>query len=142
MPIATESFRIVTAADIERAWEALTPFDGKLSHLYGLALESSWTPGSTITLTAPGGPTLVGIVVVANRPQRLSYTLGDHADAPGAYVNWELRRDPAGTAIRLYIDEIDPCGDVAEALEAAWLPVLAALQAQLDAAIPDRPPTV
>ena len=95
--------------------------------------------GSTITLTAPDGQTLIGTVVVACRPQRLSYTLGDHADKPCAYVTWELQRDPVGTAIRLYIDEIDPGGAVAEALQAAWLPALAALQAQLDAAITDRP---
>ena len=141
MAIATQSFGFITAADIERVWETLTPIGGRVPHLYGLVVASSWMPGSTITLTAPDGQTLTGSVVVASRPERLSYTLGDHADAPCAYVNWELQRDPAGTAIRLYIDEIDPGGDVAEALEAAWLPALAALQAQLDAAIPDRPAT-
>jgi uncharacterized protein YndB with AHSA1/START domain len=134
MHIATESFGIITAADIERVWETLTPPGGRVPHLYGLAVESLWTPDSTITLTAPDGQTLAGIVVVASRPRRLSYTLGEHADEPCAYVNWELQRDPAGTAIRLCIDEIDPAGDVAEALRAAWLPALAALQEQLDAA--------
>jgi hypothetical protein len=141
MPIATESFGIMTAADIERAWETLTPLGGGVPHLYGLVVECSWTPGSTITLTAPDGQTLTGTVVVASRPHRLSYTLGDHADEPCAYVNWELQRDPAGTAIRLLVDEIDPRDDVAEVLAGAWLPALAALHAQLDTAIPDRPAT-
>jgi hypothetical protein len=141
MPIATESFGIITAADIEHVWETLTPLGGRVPHLYGLVVESSWTPGSTITLTAPDGQTLTGTVVVATRPGRLSYTLGDHAGEPCAYVNWELQRDPEGTAIRLLVDEIDPGDDVAEVLAGAWLPALAALQAQLDAAIPDRPAT-
>jgi hypothetical protein len=141
MAIATESFGIITSADIERVWETLTPLGGRVPHLYGLVVESSWTPGSTITLTAPDGQTLTGTVVVASRPQRLSYTLGDHPGEPCAYVNWELKRDPAGTAIRLLVDEIDPGDDVAEVLAGAWLPALAALQAQLDAAIPDRPAT-
>jgi hypothetical protein len=141
MPIATQSFGIITAADIERVWATLTPLGGPVPHLYGLAVESSWTPGSTITLTAPDGQTLTGTVVVASRPYRLSYTVGDHADEPCAYVSWELRPDAACTAIRLYVDEIDPGGDVAEALEATWLPALAALQAQLGPAIPDRPAT-
>jgi hypothetical protein len=142
MIFATELFRTLTDAGTDGVWDALAPACKGSAYLYGMAVESEWTPGSTIKLGPECGPTLTGVVLAADRPRLLSYTLGDTAEKPLVYVTWELRADPAGTVVRLYVDEVDPVRGSAEELESVWLPVLTSLRLQLDRSAPtDRAAT-
>ena len=132
MPITSELFRIITRADPAAVWESLSPNARPADYLYGLPLESSWTEGAAVAVCLPGIPGLAGAVLVADRPRRLTFTLGDRAAEPSLYVTWEVCAHPAGTVVRLYVDEIEGSAGGCIDLEAAWLPVLATLQARLD----------
>ena len=80
---------------------------------------------------------LHGVVLRADRPSRLSYTLGEVPDAPSAYVTWEVQPAPTVTAVCLFVDEPDP-GPISEGeLEAIWLPNLQEAQALFERAHED-----
>jgi hypothetical protein len=140
--LSTQLFRFITPCDAESVWSFLTPRHPSRGHYYGAPVLSEWEVGSTIRigLRGEGGPAIVGEVLAAEQGVRLSHTLGDRLDKPTAYVTWTLHPselDQGGTIVRLYVDEVDSDealdgGDDGRAAEAAWLPVLAALQAELD----------
>ena len=130
---------IVTPGD--PGWDALTATGSPLDYLYGMTAESDWQPGATLTMALDDQWRLTGEVLVAERPRRLSYTLGDRSGEPSAYVSWELRTVDDATIIRLYVDEPLPQADVTDDLEAAWLPVLSGLVTRLDRCAPPRPAT-
>src|SRR3954466_8721614 len=145
--LTTQLFRFLTPCDAETVWRVLTPSHGEDGRYYGAPVASDWQVGSTVTIGCDSaGPRLVGEVLAAEPGSRLSHTLGDRIDEPAVYVTWTLP-SPAtdhpslygrqGTVVRLYIDDTgaggvgDP-GDDGIAAESAWLPVLAAVQAELD----------
>lgn len=97
-----------------------------------MTVESDWRPGTSVTMTLGDQARLTGDILVAERPRRLSYTLGDRPGQPSVYVNWELRALGDATIVRLYVDEPWPDADPTDDLEAAWLPVLYDLVAYLD----------
>lgn len=132
MPITSELFRIITRADPAAVWETLSPNGRAAYYLYGLPLVSEWSEGAAVTVGLSGVPGLSGAVLVADRPRRLTFTLGDGAAEPSLYVTWEVCAHPAGTVVRLYVDEIEGSAGRCIDLEAAWLPVLSTLQARLD----------
>jgi hypothetical protein len=119
----SHAFSFTTCAPPEQVRCALT--DGAVTrrYMYGLVAESGWQAGDAVTFATGTGPALRGEVLHAT-PRRLSFTL----DA--AYVTWELAQVEDGTLVVLCVDE-PACGDAEEA-EAAWRPVLAALQVHLD----------
>jgi uncharacterized protein YndB with AHSA1/START domain len=132
MTFATELFRIVTDADAERVWNALTPAKKGSTYVYGMVVASDWTAGAPISLGPDTGPRLTGVVLVADRPGRLTYTLGDTAEQPSFYVTWEICPGQAGTVVRLFVDDLDPEPDTTTDLESVWLPVLSELRLRLD----------
>jgi len=136
-PVSTDMFRMMTSAGPDCVWDALTPTDEPVSYLHGMIVTSEWRPGSVITVGAPRGGCLIGEVLLADRPRRLSYTLGERLTEPSAYVTWQVQSHPSGTVVRLYVDEPDPSPGAD--LELTWLPVLAALQAQLEHRAPSGP---
>ena len=129
---ASELLRTLVRQKPEQVWEALTATGIPLGYLYGMTVESDWRPGTSVTMTLGDQARLTGDVLVAERPRRLSYTLGDHPGQPSVYVNWELRALGDATIVRLYVDEPWPDADPIHDLEAAWLPVLYDLVAYLD----------
>ena len=127
----SELFHAVTHAPPEAVWAALTATGSPAGYLFGMTVESDWQPGSTVTMSVTREWRLFGEILAVAAPRMLSYTLGDRPDEPFVYVKWELRAANDVTFIRLYVDE--PWSpDGADTLEAAWLPVLAGLVAQLD----------
>jgi uncharacterized protein YndB with AHSA1/START domain len=127
--LSTHLFRTITAAHPDCVWEALTTSGEKVGWLYGLTVCGSWRDGSTVTAGVTGGPQLTGRVLRAEPPRLLSYSLGDTVDEPSAYLTWEICADPAGTVVRLYVDELDASAPIE--VEIAWLPVLTALDRRL-----------
>ena len=124
-------FTCATNADPALVWSALTEPDQTRRYLYGLAAHSSWEPNAPIVFHHET-VVLRGHVVRADRPCRLSYCLSAGPDDPATYLTWQIRTCPAGSTIRLQIDETDPFKpDTEEDAEDTWLPVLAALQVLL-----------
>ena len=116
----SEQFGVITSAEPERVWHALTATGVPLDYLYGMTVESDWRPGATVTMLT-GQWRLTGEVLAAERPRRLSYTFDDPSGAPAVYVTWELHGVDGGTIIRLHVDEPWPLADNTDDLETAWL---------------------
>jgi uncharacterized protein YndB with AHSA1/START domain len=132
--LASELFHAVTRASPASVWDALTATGSPLSYLFGMRVESDWQPGGAVTMIVTDEWRLTGEVLAVTPHHVLSYTLGDRPGEPSVYVKWELRAANGVTFIRLYVDE-PWSADGADSLEAAWLPVLSGLVAQLDAAL-------
>jgi uncharacterized protein YndB with AHSA1/START domain len=121
-------FTCATNAGLALVWSALTEPDQTSRYLYGLAAHSSWEPNAPIKFQHET-VVLHGHVMHVDPPCRLSYYLSAGPDDPVTYLTWQIRTCPAGSTIRLQIDETDPFKpDIEEEAEDTWLPVLAALQ--------------
>jgi uncharacterized protein YndB with AHSA1/START domain len=127
----SHTFACHTAARPDQVWAALTDPDRTGRHLYGLAAHSTWEPDAPIILRHAGRPCLTGHVLCARPHERLSYVLQTAAGDPPVYVTWLIRPTGPGCTIRLVVDDPESA-DSAEDAEDVWLPVLAALQRQLD----------
>lgn len=128
----SKTFAGHTPADPAQVWAALTDPARTPAYLYGLALHSTWGPDASIEGRQGGTVALGGRVLCARPGERLSYLLAAGADDPPVYVTWLIRPHPAGSTIRLLIDEVESA-DCADAAEDTWLPVLAGLQQVLAA---------
>jgi uncharacterized protein YndB with AHSA1/START domain len=122
-------FEVGATGGPEQVWAILTTPESTRRFLFGISLESTWTPGATITGRLDDTPMVWGEVLFAGCPNRLSYVLGAGPEQPGVYVTWEVEEDGPGATVRLCVDEFDP-GD-RDALEASWQPVVTALQGLL-----------
>ena len=114
-------------------WRALTSPQMTARYLYGMAATSSWRQGAPLRLAGPGGAVLVGEVLAAAEPHRLSYSLQAGEGQPATYVTWEIWAAAGGSLVRLSVDEPDdvvPQGPDPEAA-VAWGEVLAGLAAVL-----------
>jgi len=139
--LISELFRTVTAASPDCVWDALTTTGRPVGYLYGMTVESDWRPDTAITIGLDSQWRLTGEVLNADRPHRLSYTLGDRPGDPSVYVTWEMCRRDNSTIIRLYLDDPYPQADAADDLEATWLPVLSGLVNYLNCGEPPSPQT-
>jgi uncharacterized protein YndB with AHSA1/START domain len=127
-----QQFTCSTTADPARVWQALIQPEQTRAYLYGLAAHSCWEVDADIEFRHEKH-TLAGQVMHADEPCRLSYYLTAGPDDLPTYVTWQVRPSPAGSTIRLQIDETDPAvADTDEEAEDTWLPVLAALQRHLE----------
>jgi uncharacterized protein YndB with AHSA1/START domain/DNA-binding transcriptional ArsR family regulator len=86
----------------ERIWDALTQSEFTQQYFYGSTVESDWTPGSAYVREIDGETAIVGEVLVAERPSRLSLTFDarwddEVAPDPPSRVTWEI--EPAGDGL-------------------------------------------
>jgi hypothetical protein len=121
------TFAAYVRARPQLAWTALTDVDKTPAYLYGLAAHTTWIPGAPIGFCLGDRTELIGRVLHAQRPERLSYVLQSGPHDPPTYLTWLIRPASGGCTIRLEIDEVDNA-DSREDAEDVWLPVLAALQ--------------
>ena len=132
--VSTQLFRFLTPCDAETVWGVLAPC-GEEAHYYGAPIVSDWQVGSQVELRTRVGGSIVGEVIAAEPGIRLSHTLGDTTAEPSVYITWTIHPEPGATVVRLYVDQVGPRqigADDEEETERAWLPVLAALQRELD----------
>ena len=128
-----ELLQLTTPAPPSEVWRALTSPEVTARYLYGMAATSSWRPGDGLRLAGQGGAVLVGEVLAAAEPHRLSYAFQAGEGQPATYVTWEIWAAGAGSLVRLWVDEPDDLtspGPGAEAA-AAWTDVLDGLAAVL-----------
>ena len=136
---ASEQFHAITSARPQHVWDALTATGIPLDYLHGMTVESDWWPGASVTMALTDPWRLVGEVLAAEPPRRLSYTLDDPPGRPVVYVTWELRGTTDGTIIRLHVDEPWPWTGDTDDLETAWLPVLSGLVRHVERGPSARP---
>ena len=125
-----QQFTCSTSASPEMVWSALTEPEQTKAFLYGLAAHSCWQVDAAIEFRYEQFR-LEAQVMHVERPCRLSYVMAAGPEDPPTYVTWQIRTSPAGSTIRLQIDEAESADTVEEA-EDVWLPVLAALQRHLE----------
>jgi len=124
---AAHTFAAWTRADPEVVWTALTDPGQTPEFLYGLAVDSTWIPGSPIGFRCDEDVQVSGRVLCVQRNERLSYVIQSAPTDPPVYLTWLIRPGSGGCTIRLQIDEIDTADSLQDA-EDIWLPVLEALQ--------------
>jgi uncharacterized protein YndB with AHSA1/START domain len=137
--LATVRLHAATRAAPEEVWNGLTAGGPDLEHVYGMHVESDWEVGATVTVRPADLDdrfALSGEVLRADRPRRLSYTLGASGGQPSLFVTWELRPGSEGTFIRLSLDESAPDAGTSEELEVAWFPILSRLVDRLNGSVP------
>ena len=110
-------------------WAVLTTAESTRQFFFGIGLESTWALGSPITGRLDSGEVLLGEVLFAERPSRLSYVLAAGPEQPEVYITWEVRVRGGRSIVRLSVDEADTSDR--EEVEASWRPVVNALQALL-----------
>jgi uncharacterized protein YndB with AHSA1/START domain len=140
MEVPSYRYVIYIEASAERVWDALT--DAELSGSYwGHSNVSDWQVGSTwehLRLDGSGVADVVGTVVEAIRPRRLTLTF----DAPGAEpaagpstVTFEI--EPYHEIVRLTVTHVNLADDEAlEAISAGWPAVCANLKSLLETGRP------
>lgn len=130
MPVLTsEVFRFLSPVDPREVWSELTRTGEPAAHLYGFTIQTDWEPHSALTATLPTRPALAGQILHADPPWLLTYSLGDGPGMLPVYITWQLEPAPAGTIVRLYVDETGPPDR--SGLELTWLPALEALRTRL-----------
>jgi uncharacterized protein YndB with AHSA1/START domain len=124
------SFRFDTPALPARVWSVLTTSGCSDGFFHGLALESDWEVGSPISCRMEGTIVLIGEVLRAEPPSRLSYTLSAGRGQPDTYITWDVRASASGSIVCLFVDDLDAGdqGSAAAEIEECWLPILAALK--------------
>jgi uncharacterized protein YndB with AHSA1/START domain len=128
-PIDCHRFAFITVASPDQVWAALTNRELSRHYLFGLDLVSDWIPGSSVELRGPDGISIPGQVLSVERNQKLAFAI-EQGLGPCRFISWDLRQCSAGTVVRLTVDEVD--GDSEDEAEDTWLPVLSALQSQLE----------
>ena len=142
IPAAPRQFAFFTPVAPATVWAALTATDQRPGYLYGWAACSSWEADAPVVFGTDDGYSLVGRVLHAEEPHRLSFVLQASADDPSVYLTWQLRPAVGGCAVRLQIDEFDDHVTDDDEIENIWLPVLASLQALLGAGVEPCDPRV
>ncbi len=127
-PISSRTFHLLSVGTPGQIWDALTSSELSPRFLHGLTVRGIWSTGGALELTCSHGITLHGRVLFSQRPDKLSWTI---EDGGCTYLTWELRESPAGTVVRLTVEEPDSCASDDQEFEDAWLPALRALEAVL-----------
>jgi uncharacterized protein YndB with AHSA1/START domain len=141
-PSLPRQFAFYTPVEPTRVWATLTATDQRPGYLYGWAACSSWEPDAPVSFGTANGYSLIGRVLHAEPPHRLSFMLQASPDDPSVYVTWQLRQAVGGCVARLQIDEVDDHQTDDGEIEEIWLPVLASLQALLGAGVEPCDPRV
>jgi uncharacterized protein YndB with AHSA1/START domain len=142
VPAGPRQFACFTPVAPSAVWAALTATDQRPGYLYGWSACSSWESDAPVHFGTSDGYSLIGRVLHAEAPRRLSFMLQATADDPSVYLTWQLRPTDGGCVVRLQIDEVDDDVTGDDEIESIWLPVLASLQELLGAGVEPCDPRV
>ncbi|WP_433216733.1 SRPBCC domain-containing protein [Dactylosporangium sp. CS-047395] len=130
----TRTFTLYIAATPERVWQALTEPTLTRRYYLGLAVESTWQPGTPILFHARRGPindVLYGEIVHAVPHLLLIHSLL----AARCWLTWEITETQPGlTRVALAVDDLEPDPDPER--DEAWSRVVSGLKTVLETGAP------
>jgi uncharacterized protein YndB with AHSA1/START domain len=130
-------FEIYIKTTPERLWKAITDPELRALYNFGVAIESDWTAGSSIALSAGDGtvPIGEGEVLEIDPPRRLVQTMralwSDEVKSEGtSRVTWEI--EPVGDSCRLTVVHDQLREGANEELFGGWPMILSGLKTLLE----------
>jgi uncharacterized protein YndB with AHSA1/START domain/DNA-binding transcriptional ArsR family regulator len=130
-------FEIYIRTTPERLWEAITDPEIRSKYNFGASVQSDWTVGSPMNLTAQDGEILLGEgeILEVDPPRRLVHTMVAHfspeAEAEGtSRVTWEIEQVADSCRLTLTHDQMrDGANDQ---LYGGWPMILSGLKTWLE----------
>ena len=130
-------FEIYIRTTPERLWEAITDPAVRAKYHFGVAVESTWAPGSSYALVHPAsdGPLAEGENLVVDPPHRLVQTMhtlwSEEAEREGtSRVTWEI--EAVGDSCRLLVTHDQLQDDAPPELYGGWPMILSGLKTWLE----------
>jgi uncharacterized protein YndB with AHSA1/START domain len=121
----------------ERLWEAITDSEIRGKFQFGNRVTSDWTVGSSVQITNPNAPGLLGDgeVLEIDRPRRIVHTMialwGEDVKAEGtSRVTWEI--EPVGDSCRLTVTHDQLREGANDQLYGGWPMILSGLKTWLE----------
>jgi uncharacterized protein YndB with AHSA1/START domain len=130
-------FEIYIRTTPERLWEAITDPDIRRKYNFGAVVDSDWTVGSRLEMSAPKAPGLLGEgeVLEVDPPRRLVHTMtalwSDEVKREGASrVIWEI--EPVGDSCHLTLTHDQLREGANEQIFGGWPMILSGLKTWLE----------
>ena len=121
----------------ESLWEAITDPEIRSKYNFGARVDSTWTPGSRLELTAPGADLLLGEgeILEVDAPRRLVHTMtalwSDDVKSEGASrVTWAI--EPVGDSCHLTLTHDRLRDGANDELFGGWPMILSGLKTWLE----------
>ena len=130
-------FEIYIRTTPERLWEAIIDPEIRSRYNFGAAVESTWTVGAPLTMSAPNAPGLLGDgeVLEVDPPRRLVHTMtalwSDDVKSEGtSRVSWDI--EPVGDSCRLIVTHDQLREGANDELYGGWPMILSGLKTWLE----------
>jgi uncharacterized protein YndB with AHSA1/START domain len=133
---ADRVFEIYIATTPERLWQAITDPEMRAKYNFGAGITSDWKPGSTYTLSHPGGGELGGGEILEVEPplrlvQSFNALWSDEVKNEGtSRLTWEI--EPVGDSCRLTVTHDQLSEDANSELYGGWPMILSGLKTLLE----------
>jgi len=121
----------------ERLWDAITDPEIRSKYSFGARVDSDWTPGSRLELSAPGAGRLLGEgeILEVDPPRRLVHTMvalwSDDVKSEGASrVTWEI--EPIADSCRLIVTHDEMREGANAEIYGGWPMILSGLKTWLE----------
>ena len=130
-------FEIYIHTTPERLWEAITDPEIRSKYNFGARIESAWTPGSALEMSAPNAGLLLGEgeVLEVDPPRRLVHTMtalwSDDVKREGSSrVTWTI--EPVGDSCHLTVTHDQLRDGANDELYGGWPMILSGLKTWLE----------
>jgi uncharacterized protein YndB with AHSA1/START domain/DNA-binding transcriptional ArsR family regulator len=130
-------FEIYIRTTPERLWEAITDPEIRSKYNFGASVQSDWTVGARMDLTAPGAEVLLGEgeILEVDPPRKLVHTMIAHfspeAEAEGtSRVTWEIEQVADSCRLTLTHDQMREGAN--EQIYGGWPMILSGLKTWLE----------
>jgi uncharacterized protein YndB with AHSA1/START domain/DNA-binding transcriptional ArsR family regulator len=130
-------FEIYIHTTPERLWEAITEPEIRSKYNFGARIESAWTPGSALEMSAPNAGLLLGEgeVLEVDPPRRLVHTMtalwSDDVKREGpSRVTWTI--EPVGDSCHLTVTHDQLRDGANDELYGGWPMILSGLKTWLE----------
>ena len=130
-------FEIYIHTTPERLWEAITDPEIRSKYNFGARIESAWTPGSTLEMSAPNAGLLLGEgeVLEVDPPRRLVHTMTalwseDVKREGSSRVTWAI--EPVGDSCHLTVTHDQLRDGANDELYGGWPMILSGLKTWLE----------
>ena len=131
-------YEVYIAATPEQVWAAITQPELTRQYYYGTAVESDWTPGSSLVYRNPDGSEAIQCEVVeADPPRRMVQTFSfPETGDPPSRVTWTIEPRGAASLLVLTHDEFASETSTYRSVQHGWVPILSGLKTLLETGKP------